>query len=91
MKLAGYSLLLYIPNSIMKATVNRSKGQDLWTIEGVFCSVHWSCLHAKGYDAVGVQEIAQKAGDYKTYVVLLLRQQQIVFGNFTDETFYCSE
>ena len=92
MKLAGYSLTLYIPNGIMKkATVNRSKGQDLWTIENVFCSVHWSCFMPRGYDAVGVQEIAQKAGITKPTLYYYFGSKLWSSGDFADETFYCSE
>ena len=63
MKLAGYSLTLYIPNGIMKkATVNRSKGQDLWTIENVFCSVHWSCFMPKVTMPLAYRRLLRKRG-----------------------------
>ena len=47
-------------------------------------------FYAKGYDAVGVQEIAQKAGITKPTLYYYFGSKY-GFGDFADETFYCSE
>lgn len=48
-------------------------------------------FYAKGYDAVGVQEIAQKAGITKPTLYYYFGSKYGPFGDFADETFYCSE